>query len=317
MTKSTRFLVMTTLLGLGLQVAPAHAQLSRTAVSAARGNDGNACDLAAPCRTFQVAHDKTNDQGEITVLDPGGYGSLTITKSISIVNDGVGEASILVSGGPGNFGITINAPVGGYVNLRGITIQGIGFGGGTGLRFNTGFSLTMENCVIRNHTLDGLEFRASGTSNLTVSNTLLADNGGHGVEVTPSGSVTVKVFLDRVGMYNNSLDGFIVNGQFSTGTINATAADSAAANNGGTGYLVTSSSAGARSNLMVVRSAAANNGTGIASDNTGATLWVSQSTVTGNTTSWSSSGSVLQSFGDNNIVGNSDGNPAPPTIAKK
>src|SRR5712691_4646325 len=124
-----------------LQSAPAQAQLSRTAVSAAKGNDANNCDVATPCRTFQAAHDKTNDQGEITVLDPGGYGGLTITKSISIVNDGVGEASILVSGG--GTGITINAPSGGYVNLRGITIQGIGFGGGTGLLFNTGFALTI------------------------------------------------------------------------------------------------------------------------------------------------------------------------------
>src|SRR5215467_883770 len=95
-----------TLLGLGLNVAPAQAQLSHTAVSALRGDDANNCGVATPCRTFQRAHDAANDQGEITVLDPGGYGSLTITKSISIVNDGIGEASVLVSGG--GTGITVN-----------------------------------------------------------------------------------------------------------------------------------------------------------------------------------------------------------------
>src|SRR6266849_4039309 len=163
--------ILAVLLALGLPAAPAQAQLSRTAVSAARGNDANNCDVATPCRTFQVAHDKTNDQGEITVLDPGGYGSLTITKSISIVNDGVGEASILVSAGA--TGLTINAGAGGYVNLRGITIQGIGFGGGNGLKFNSGFSLTMENCVIRNHTGDGIFFSPNASSNLSVSNTLV------------------------------------------------------------------------------------------------------------------------------------------------
>src|SRR5947199_4073101 len=123
MTKITSSLSVATLLGLCLHVAPAHAQLSRTAVSAARGNDANNCDVATPCRSFQRAHDQTNSDGEVTVLDPGGYGALTITKSISIVNDGVGEASILVSGD--STGITINAGAAAYINLRGITIQGI------------------------------------------------------------------------------------------------------------------------------------------------------------------------------------------------
>src|SRR5512144_3239990 len=129
MMKITSSLFIATVFVLGLHAAPAQAQLSRTFVSAAIGNDANNCDRPTPCRTFQGAHNKTNPDGEITVLDPGGYGGLTITKSISIVNDGVGEASILVSGG--GTGITVNAPpVAGYVNLRGITIQGIGFGGG-------------------------------------------------------------------------------------------------------------------------------------------------------------------------------------------
>src|SRR2546421_11205365 len=113
--------ILATLLALGLPLVPAQAQLSRTFVSAASGNDANDCNRPTPCRTFQGAHDKTNSDGEITVLDPGGYGGLTITKGVSIVNDGVGEASILVSGGAN--GITINAPAGHYINLRGITIQ--------------------------------------------------------------------------------------------------------------------------------------------------------------------------------------------------
>jgi hypothetical protein len=317
MTKITRSLLMTALLTLGLHAAPAHALLSRTAVSAAKGNDANNCDVSTPCRTFQVAHDNTNDQGEITVLDPGGYGSLTITKSISIVNDGVGEASILVSGGAA--GITINAGVGGYVNLRGITIQGIGFGGGIGLQFNTGFSLTMENCVIRNHTGFGISFNPTGNSNLSVSNTLVADNGAQGIDIVPFGSGTVKVALNRVEAYNNSTAGINVNGGGSTGTINVTVTDSASANNANYGFFIRSTAGHASTSLMVVRSVAANNGIGLnAEGGATATLWVSQSTVTGNGSSWvAGGGGILQSFGDNNIVGNSDGNPAPPTIAKK
>src|SRR5262249_55575898 len=107
------YAALAALLGLSLQPAPA--QLARTFVSATVGNDANDCNRATPCRTFQAAHDKTFDQGEITVLEPGGYGAVTIIKSISIVNDGVGEASVLVSGGA--TGIKIVAPAGAYVNL--------------------------------------------------------------------------------------------------------------------------------------------------------------------------------------------------------
>src|SRR6266496_6077272 len=159
MTKLTSSLFLAALLALCLHVASAQAQLVRTCVSMAKGNDANSasfCHCTTPCRTFAVAHDNTLDQGEITVLDPGDYGGLTITKSISINNDGAGEASITVSGG--TTGIIVNAPADGNVNLRGLTIQGVGFGGGIGLRFNTGFTLTMTNCVIRNHTGDGIDF---------------------------------------------------------------------------------------------------------------------------------------------------------------
>src|SRR5262245_17075337 len=61
----------------------AHAQANRTFVSGS-GNDANPCSLPAPCRSFAGAITKTNAGGEIVVLDSAGYGSVTITKSISI-----------------------------------------------------------------------------------------------------------------------------------------------------------------------------------------------------------------------------------------
>src|SRR5712691_1193664 len=211
MTKLMSSLFIATLIGLFLHVASAQAQLVRTCVSMAKGNDANSagnCHCNMPCRTFATAHANTFSDGEITVLDPGDYGGLTITKSISINNDSGGEASITVSGGL--TGIIVNAPAGGYVNLRGLTIQGVEFGGGTGLRFNTGFSLTITNCVIRNHTRDGIQFLPNASSNLSVSNTLVADNGGDGISVQPTGSGTVKVVLNRVEVYNNSQVGISV-----------------------------------------------------------------------------------------------------------
>ena len=194
MTRTTSSLFLATLLGLLLHVASAQAGLVRTCVSMAKGSDANAssqCHCSTPCRTFATAAANTLADGEITVLDPGDYGGLVITRSISINNDSGGEASITVSGG--TTGIIVNAASGAYVNLRGITIQGVEFGGGNGLRFDTGFSLTMEKCVVRNHTGVGIDFVPNTNSNLSVSDTLVADNGGDGISVHPTGAGTVKV----------------------------------------------------------------------------------------------------------------------------
>jgi hypothetical protein len=322
MTKLTSSLaIMATLSGACLAAAPAQAQLSRTFVSAETGNDANNCDRPTPCRSFQGAHDKTNPDGEITVLDPGGYGGITITKSISIVNDGVGEASILVSGGVN--GITVNGGPATYVNLRGITVQGIGFGGGTGLKFNSGFALTITNCVFRNHTGDGISFIPSvdGSSNLSVSNTLAADNGNMGITILSlNANVNLRAVLDHVQMLNNTLDGILIDGGVGKGTINATVTDSTAANNGRDGFDVSSQNNAAKTSVLVVRSVAANNrDAGFEVDaNPTASLRIGQSTITNNATAWrASGGAVLQSFGDNNIAGNAAGDPAPPVIARK
>jgi len=299
----------------------AQAQLSRTFVSAARGNDANNCERATPCRSFQGAHDKTSPDGEITVLDSGGYGGVTITKSISIVNDGVGEASILVSGGV--TGITVQGGAATSVNLRGITVQGIGFGGGFGLVFAGGSSLTVSDCVIRNHSLVGIAFRpeAGGTQNLAVFNTLLADNGSDGILIEPhAAGANVHAVLDRVQMLNNGIHGLFINGRDEPGTIDAVVTDSVAANNSGDGFLVETKTGGARTNLTVTRSVAANNlGVGLVVDEVPtASLRVSQSAIAGNAHTWAVSGTgVLQSLGDNYIAGNADGDPAPPTIAAK
>src|SRR5215471_20402901 len=144
--------LLASLLALAAFAAPAHAQLARSFVSAEIGNDANApnCNRTVPCRTFQVAANSTLANGEVSVLDPGSYGSVTITQNISIVNDGVGEAGILVSGN--NTGVTVNAP-GAAVTLRGLTIKGIGFGGGNGIVASAFAALNVENCTIRN--LDG------------------------------------------------------------------------------------------------------------------------------------------------------------------
>src|SRR5471032_56427 len=116
-----------------LYAAPAQAQNARSFVSG-HGSDAAACTLAAPCRTLAHAFSLTNAGGEIDVLDPAGYGSLTIDRAISIVNDGVGTAGVIVPSG--GTGIIINAGPNEAVSLRGLSIEGAGVGQ-TGIQFNT------------------------------------------------------------------------------------------------------------------------------------------------------------------------------------
>src|SRR6267154_2020283 len=87
-----------------LSVAHARAQATRTWVSCV-GDDANPCSRTAPCKTFAGAISKTAVNGEIDCLDPGGFGGVTITKSITL-DCTFANGSILVAG---TNGITINA----------------------------------------------------------------------------------------------------------------------------------------------------------------------------------------------------------------
>jgi hypothetical protein len=307
------------IVGVGLALAtalpatPASALNARTFVSG-HGNDANPCNFSGPCRTFAGAYANTAPGGEITVLDPAGYGPLTITTALSIVNDGVGEAGVILIAA-GN-AITINAGVSDAVSLRGLTLDGGGGAGTNGILFNTGKSLTITNCVVRHFAGDGINFQPNASSNLAVSNTVAADNNAAGMRVIPTGAGTVKASFNRVELYNNAFQGLIVTGTNSTGTVNGIVTDSVATNNSNSGFHVNSISA--PTSLMVVRSVSANNVTGLAALGANATLRFSQSASTGNTNSWAAgSGAILRSYGDNNIDGNGDGDPAPTSIALK
>src|SRR6266853_1219328 len=96
-------------------LSPAAAQATRTWISGV-GDDVNPCSRTAPCKTFQGAISKTVAGGEINCLDPGGFGGVTITKSITFSCE-MGTAGVLVSGTPG---ITINAGAADTVVLRGL-----------------------------------------------------------------------------------------------------------------------------------------------------------------------------------------------------
>lgn len=125
-----RLLKLSIALGLVLVAMPssASAQATRTWVSGV-GDDVNPCSRTAPCKTFSGAISKTANGGEINCLDPGGFGGVTITKSLTI-DCSYTEGGVLVSG---TNAIVVNAAATDKVILRGLDINGIGTGAATSL----------------------------------------------------------------------------------------------------------------------------------------------------------------------------------------
>jgi hypothetical protein len=290
--------LLSAMLACALYAAPAQAQ--RVFVSAT-GSDGNPCSFTLPCRSFQHAHDVAAANGEIDVLDPAGYGSIIITKAISI--QGHGYSGISVASGA--TGITINASASDKVNLNGLLIDGAGVGQ-NGIVFNSGQSLALENCVVRNMTLIGLEFlpTAAAAPTLAVSNSYFNDNGNAAIHILTKSSGAVTAAIDRTEFHNNLL-GLNVNGANGTGALTVAVTDSVAANNG-SGFFVFSIASHSVTNLSLIRTAVVGSAnTGVKADATG-TLWLAQSTITGSTLKGfeTNSGGVIMTYGDNFLNAN-------------
>src|SRR5467141_3225588 len=144
----------------------AHAQATRTWVSGV-GDDANPCSRTAPCKTFAGAISKTAPGGEIDALDPGGFGAVTITKSITLDGGGGQVASVLVSG---TNGIVVQANAStDVVTIRNLRINGIS-SGINGIQFNSGKALIVQNCEIFGFTQNGINVVAPG-SKVFVGNT--------------------------------------------------------------------------------------------------------------------------------------------------
>ena len=160
-----------------------YAQATRTWVSGV-GDDANPCSRTAPCKTFAGAISKTAAGGEISVLDPGGFGAVTITKSISLVSDG-NEGSILVAG---TAGITINAGQNDIVSIYGLKFEGTSTGT-AGINIIQAAKVYISHVYIR-------DFLAAGQ--------------GYGVAVQ-SVNFPTRVYLNQVEIVNNNI-GLYVHG---------------------------------------------------------------------------------------------------------
>lgn len=215
-----------------LSTGTASATLSRAWVSG-KGTDQASCGpIATPCRSLQYVHDNIiSPAGEIDVLDPAGYGSLTITKSLSVINDGGGTAGVLAPSG-GN-GITINAGSSDRITLRGLTIEGSG-NAANGVLFNSGASLTIAHCVAQNFTGVGiLLVPASGSLTYTIANTIVSDNAFIGIylHLPNAGTANSRGVIDRVLAVSNGYGIAADLRPATSGTHNMTISNGVASNN--------------------------------------------------------------------------------------
>jgi hypothetical protein len=176
----------------------AQAQATRTWVSGV-GDDANPCSRTAPCKTFAGAISKTAPHGEISVLDPGGFGGVTITKSMTI--DGNGQVSSILASGTN--GVIVNAATTDRIYLRNLTING-GNTGLTGVRVFQAAHVSIENCTIWNFNTAANGSRGIAvvnTSNevdLEVTNTSIRDISGIAIELNPTGTGSTRTSLENV-----------------------------------------------------------------------------------------------------------------------
>ena len=179
----------------------AQAQAPRTWVSGV-GDDVNPCSRTAPCKTFAGAITKTAACGEINALDPGGFGAVTITKSITI--DGTGTmAGIMASN---TTGVSINVASTDIVTIRGLSIDG-NCTGINGVRvFNTTpKTVNIEDCVIFRFIGDGVNWSTTGGTlgQLNIRNSVLRNNSD-GVDVSSTVGQVKGSFINSSFVGNNN-----------------------------------------------------------------------------------------------------------------
>lgn len=260
-----------------LASAPANAQATRTWVSGV-GDDANPCSRTAPCKTFAGAISKTARDGEISVLDPGGFGAVTITKSITINGTpGAGYGSILASG---TNGIIINiidpADTRRSVRLNYIDINGA-FTGINGVRILS-TNLAQTSVIIDNSNIDGFtgrgisDERANG-GKLIVTDTVVRNTLGSAIQVAPVGT-KIDATLSRVKVYNSATAALTANG-------------------------------GAK--VMVSDSVLSNSAFGVDAEQANTEVMVSNSSISGNTTGILTTGGAIARLANSTVAYNTTG----------
>jgi hypothetical protein len=294
--------------------SPAYAQATRTWVSGV-GDDANPCSRTAPCKTFAGAISKTALNGEINCLDPGGFGAVTITKSITIDCHEV-FASILNSGTNG-----VNIPFDSFnaadvrktVRLRNLNFNGADTGV-IGIRITGGATIAkgvviIEDCLIDGNfggTARGISDERTAGGELYVNNTTVRNTGATGIGIAPGGGVAgqrIDAALDNVRVENANF-GIAVG---SNGRVMINRSVFA----GHTLAGIEAEGPAAATEVNINNSVSSNNGTGVQNGGGTVTIRLSNSDITFNGTGISG---ATQSFTNNRIAGNGSAGTPPTSI---
>ncbi len=304
-----RFCLYLTCLLLALASSSSLAQATRTWVSGV-GDDANPCSRTAPCKTFAGAISKTATGGVISVLDPGGYGAVNITKSITIEGNGT-LGGILAAG---TNGVIINA-AGARVTLRDLLIEGAG-SGLNGVRVLNAAQVVIENVRIEAFTQTGIDIAVNSGQDIQVSvqDSSIENLGVAGIRVTNGNSASSsRLQLDNVriaaaGIGVHALTGSRVSARSTT--VTGASQFAFLADCGAPGSIT--------AEIILSGSAATFSDVGLSASNLGASIVMSDSTVSGNDVGLSTlrSGSIL-SFGDNRITGNTVNGQVTGTLVKQ
>lgn len=310
--------VLVVLAAMGMMIVDSQSaagQATRTWVSGV-GDDANPCSRTAPCKTFAGAISKTAAAGVINCLDPGGFGAVTITKSLTIdcsqTNGGILAAL--------TNGVIVNALTTDVVTLRGLNIEGVN-SGLVGVNVLNVGSIIVDDCRIHGfNSGNGAGIRMIGggagtVQQLFVSDSSIRDNGiniatGGGIIIgNPGGAPsagTIRASIDNVRLDRNN------NGLRVAGVADVSVSNSRINGNTSNNVLA-ATTGGAAAIVNINRSDISESvgGVGVRSDGPGAIIRMGNSTVFTNSTGLLGvNGAVLVSLGGNQIQGNTAGNGA-------
>jgi hypothetical protein len=273
-----------------LATAPnAFSQASRTWVSGV-GDDANPCSRTAPCKTFAGAISRTAVGGEIDALDPGGFGAVTITKSITI--DGSGTFAAILAAG--TTGVVVNG-TNIIVKLRGLSINGVNGSlspGVNGVRIVNAKAVRLEDVDIFGFSQNGVTWETTANGRLFVTGSDIHDNNAAGIRFQPAttGADSVATIVDSTLSSNQT--GVLADGSRASLLIR----DVTVSDNTTNGLR-----AQANAKVNVESSTFDGNGTGISAD-TNASVRVSNAVIVGNTTGISAAGGGQINSRQNNTL---------------
>lgn len=283
--------------------AMTYAQPQRTFVSAQTGNDANTvnnCSVTQPCRNFNAAVGVVLAGGEVVALDSGGYGTVTISKSVSLTSP-LGVYAAITALTAGSSALTVSASSTDTVVLRGLTLTGLG--GANGINVTSIGNLHVEGSVVSGFTVNGIfvNLTADG-SEIFIKDTITRNNGNGGIYMT-STTGTVRVSIDNCRSERNAFYGFAA---FNNSKVSISRSV-ASRNIGNSGFIAASNVAGSTTEVSCDECVSSSNGSGFLVSNSSGTakIRVSRSTATFNTSvGFSQSSGLFESLINNLVRGN-------------